>query len=277
MKEISADELKVLQMDVMSSVHRFCEKYNLRYSLACGSMLGAARHKGYIPWDDDIDIYLLREDYDRMIKIFPDLWEGRYKFCTLERDSKWGLPFGKVCDTKTIVKEGVNHIYELGVNIDVFPIDKVPEDEEEWKKYDAHRRKCFDFYSRRVVLPPVFNFHNGKPFLRNVLATGIKPFLHLVSVHTLAKWFQKVATKYNKTESARVFECAQGIFQKHPFPRALFDNRILMPFEDREYMCFADYDSYLTNGFGNWHQLPPKEKQVTHHDFKAWWKDENDK
>lgn len=89
----------------------------------------------------------------------------------------------------------------------------------------------------------------------------------------MAKWFQKVATKYNKTNSPMVFECAQGIFQKRPFPKTLFDNRIMMPFEDREYMCFADYDLYLTNGFGNWRQLPPKEKQITHHNFKAWWKD----
>ena len=102
MKEICLDELKIVQLDIMSSIHRFCEKYHLRYSLSCGSMLGAARHKGYIPWDDDIDIYLLREDYDKMVRNFPDLWEGKYQFCTLERDSKWGLPYGKVCDSRTI-------------------------------------------------------------------------------------------------------------------------------------------------------------------------------
>lgn len=274
MNEIKLDELKILQMNIMSAVHRFCLVNNLRYSLACGSMLGAARHKGYIPWDDDIDIYLLREDYDKMIKIFPDLLEGKYKFCTLERDRKWGLPFGKVCDMRTIVKESVTHDYELGVNIDVFPIDNVPENKDEWEKFDVHRRKCFDLYAKRVDLPPLFNFDNGKPFVRNVLATLVKPFLYLVSVHTAAKCFQKVATKYKKSHSTMVFECAQGILQKHPFPKVLFDNRVLMPFEDRKYMCFADYDSYLTNGFGNWQELPPKEKQVSHHDFKAWWKEE---
>ncbi|MGO5246712.1 LicD family protein [Prevotella sp. LCP21S3_D2] len=273
MKEIGLDELKVLQMDVMSAVHRFCEANHLRYSLACGSLLGAARHKGYIPWDDDIDIYLLREDYDKMIKLFPDLWEGRYKFFTLERDTIWGLPFGKVCDTKTIVKEGVNHIYELGVNIDVFPIDDVPEEEAKWRRYDKFRRKCFELYVRRVDCPEILNFHNGKSFARNVLATIVKMTVSVFSVHFLACCFQKVAKHYDKTDSSKVFECAQGIFQKHPFPKSLFNHRILMPFEDREYMCFADFDSYLTNGFGNWRQLPPKEKQVSHHDFKAWWKD----
>lgn len=270
MREIGLDELKVLQMDVMSAVHRFCEANHLRYSLACGSLLGAARHKGYIPWDDDIDIYLLREDYDKMIKLFPKLWEGRYKFSTLERDDNWRIPFGKVLDTKTVLQEG-EIIYNI--NIDVFPIDNVPENVDKWKKYDQYRRKCFELYSRVVDTPPIFNFNNGKPFLRNVISTLIKPFFYLVSNHLVAKWFQKVATKYNNINSPMVFECAQGIFQKRPFPKALFDKRIMMPFEDREYMCFAEYDLYLSNGFGNWRQLPPKEKQVTHHDFKAWWKD----
>ena len=273
MKEITLDELKVLQMDVLSAVHRFCEANNLRYSLACGSMLGAARHKGYIPWDDDIDIYLLREDYDRMIELFPDLLEGRYKFCTLERDKKWGLPFGKVCDTKTVLEAGVYHSYDLGVNIDVFPIDKVPENETEWKKYDSQRRKLYHVYFKRETLSFASNFNNGKSLIRNIITTILKPFFYFVSVRFLAKIFQKYDIKYNNTPSTLVFECAQGIFQKHPFPKMLFDNRILMPFEDREYMCFSDYDSYLTNGFGDWRQLPPIGKRVSHHDFKAWWKD----
>ena len=81
MKEICLDELKIVQLDIMSSIHRFCEKYHLRYSLSCGSMLGAARHKGYIPWDDDIDIYLLREDYDKMVK------KGNYKIKSIVYDN----------------------------------------------------------------------------------------------------------------------------------------------------------------------------------------------
>lgn len=270
MKEIGLDELKKIQMDVMASVHRFCIKYNLRYSLACGSMLGAARHKGYIPWDDDIDIYLLREDYNKMIHLFPDLWEGRYKFCTLERNSKWHAPFGKVCDTRTILVEG-KHVF--GINIDVFPIDKVPEDEAEWRKYDIYRRKCFNLLSRRL-LEISFSRTSGQPLGKFLAGTAVRLFLQMFPLHFCLKRFQKVAMKYDKTDSGRVFECAQGIFQKHSFPKALFDNRIMMPFEDREFMCFADYDSYLTNGFGNWRKLPPKEKQVSHHDFKAWWKDE---
>lgn len=271
MREIKIEELKKLQLDIMSAVHRFCEVNHLRYSLACGSMLGAARHQGYIPWDDDIDIYLLREDYDKMIKLFPDLLEGRYKFCTLERNSEWERPFGKVCDTKTELIE--NNLYKFGVNIDVFPIDNVPEDECQWNKYDKFRRRCYNIYARRASIYPIFKFHNERSFLRNVAGGLVKLALSFFTLRFCAKCFQMIAKRYNGIESNRVFECAQGIFQKHPFSKSLFDNRVLMPFEDREYMCFVDYDVYLTNAFGNWRQLPPKEEQIAHHFFKAWWKD----
>lgn len=271
MRQIELEELKVLQMDVLSAVHQFCLEHDLRYSLACGTMLGAARHKGYIPWDDDIDIYLLREDYNRMMMEFPDLLDGNYKFCTLERTKHWSLPYGKIVDTRTLLYEGDEHDNNMGVNIDVFPIDNVPDDECEWKKYDKKRRNLYYIYDLRKYLH-IFRVNKEKSIIRNIFAIFAKLLISAVGKRYLAKIFQKMAIKYNSKETVRVFECVQGIYQKHPFPKSLFNNRIMMPFEDRQYMCFADYDAYLTNGFGNWRELPPVEKRVSHHSFTAWWK-----
>ena len=267
MREIQGDELKVLQMDILSAVHRFCMKHQIKYSLGCGTMLGCARHRGYIPWDDDIDIYLLRSDYNKLISEFPEALEGHYRLVTLERDRKWNRAYGKIFDTRTVMKEDTSEDYELGVNIDVFPIDNVPDDEHVWLQYNKSRRRLQHIYEMKVT-----SFRRGRAFSKNVFLALCKLVLLPFSSRHLAQCIQRRAMRYDKDCTARVFECCQGIFQKHPFPKTLFDHIVMMPFEDRAYMAFADYDEYLSNGFGNWRQLPPVEKQVSHHAFKAWWK-----
>ena len=119
MKEIKNDELRTIQLDILQNVHDFCMKHDIKYTLAYGTLLGAVRHGGYIPWDDDIDIAMLRPDYERFMQEYKN---DIYKFteCRLDKDVHIG--FGKVEDTRTIVIEGGN-TKNLGVSIDVFPID----------------------------------------------------------------------------------------------------------------------------------------------------------
>lgn len=278
MKEIDINELKTIQMDILGAVHRFCVSHNIRYSLACGTMLGCARHKGYIPWDDDIDIYLLREDYNRLIDIFPDTLEGHYKFACLERTSDYCIPFGKVYDDRTVFQESHAYTSYIGVNIDVFPVDAVPDNDDAWLRYDKKRRFWQNLFGLKIGGDiKVLRFHSDRSLLKNIGMSFrkliVKILFSLISLRTFAKLLQRIAMKYDKKQSKRVFECCQGAFQKHPFPRSLFDDLRPMPFEGREFMAFADYDAYLTNGFGNWRELPPEEKRISHHTFKAWWKD----
>lgn len=271
MKEIGLEEMKVIQMDILSAVHRFCVANNLKYSLGCGSMLGCARHKGYIPWDDDIDIYMLRKDYDQLIKDFPETFDGCYKLAAYKRTANWIDTYGKIYDSRTILEESGKD-RGAGVNIDIFPIDNVPQDEEEWRRYNKHR--CFwrDLYYRRIGNLGVWKRHKERAFYKDIMMFIVKALLQCVPPKALLMYFNCIVTKYQNKETGYVFECAQGIFGKNPFPKALFENLTLMPFEDREYMAFADYDKYLTLHFGNWREWPPIEKRITHHDFKAWWK-----
>jgi lipopolysaccharide cholinephosphotransferase len=268
MKQIGTIELKVVQMDVLSAIHRFCTAHNIKYSLGCGTMLGCARHKGYIPWDDNIDIYMLRKDYEKLVEEFPDTFEGRYKFVTMERDPKWNRAYGKAYDCTTVFKERTAEVYELGVNIDVFPIDFVPDNDVEWQKYDKVRRMLQHIYEMKVT-----TFRSGRSVPKNAFMALCKLLLLPFSSRYLAMRIQKMAMRFNTSPTSRVFECCQGIFQKRPFSKLLFDSLTLLPFEDREYMAFSNYDAYLTNGYGNWRQMPPKDKRVSHHAFKAWWKE----
>ena len=113
--QITREELKHIQLDILQSVDAFCRANGIRYSLACGTMLGAIRHRGYIPWDDDIDIYLLREDYNRLMAEFPPVYDGRVQLVSLERNPGWDMSFAKAYDNRTLYCEYAHPSEGLGV------------------------------------------------------------------------------------------------------------------------------------------------------------------
>lgn len=268
MYKLTIEDVRELQLDVLQAVHDFCKDNDIVYSLGCGSMLGCARHKGYIPWDDDIDIYLLRKDYNKLIANFPRKYNNRYELKSLERDKQWNKAYAKASDSQTIfIEPGAENI-SIGVNIDIFPIDNVPENEAQWKSYNRRRMFFQHIYEMKVV-----RINRERSVWKNGILLLSKIVLLPFTARTIARFLDKYAQKFNESESALVFECAQGIHQKRPFPKSLFDNTVAMPFEDRVFMGFVDYDNYLSNGFGNWRQLPPLDKQITHHAYEAYLKD----
>lgn len=266
-KEITLEELKKLQMDVLSAIDEFCREKGIRYSMSNGTMLGAVRHKGYIPWDDDIDIYVLREDYIKLMEVFPKIYNNHYCLVSLERNNKWDFPFAKAYDNRTIVYEDASYNELFGVNIDIFPVDDVPDDDSIWNEYNQNRRML---YNKRLYLFTRFPFSlRPKAFVRWCYY-GFLKFFH--SRRKRAELIDKNAQKWNGMGYHYVFECCQGIFQKKKFKKEIFNKTIKYPFEDRFFMGFENYDEYLRNGFGDYMKLPPVEKRVTHHNNKAYWK-----
>lgn len=264
---INVEELKTIQLDVLQAIDKFCAENGIVYSMACGTMLGAVRHKGYIPWDDDIDIYLLRKDYNNLIKLFPDTYLGKYKLISLERNKLWDRPYAKAFDDMTLLKENAHCAVDIGVNIDVYPIDDVPDDEDMWIKYDRRRR----FFQRIDIVKGV-RISARRDILKNAAIIAMKlPVCFLTRRHT-ARFLSWYAQKNNGKGYFSVFECVQGMLQKHKFSKKLFSSMVRMPFEDRCFMAFENSDSYLSNAYGDYMQLPPKEKRVSHHDYMAYWK-----
>lgn len=267
MKEIELEELKGLQMDVLTAIDKFCTENGITYSLAGGTLLGAVRHKGYIPWDDDIDIYLYRDDYNKLINTFPEVYEGRYKIASLERDKEWERPYANAYDDKTILLEKSTEKKQIGVFIDIFPIDNVPDDEIEWRNYDNSRRRLQKFHALRFI-----RYSKSRSFIKNTIVLLTRVFTFFLSKRSVAIYLSKLAQKYNSIETKYVFSNAQGIFVKKRFLRKVFDHVIELPFEDRKFKGFADYEEYLRNAYGDYMKLPPVEKRVSHHCFEAYWK-----
>lgn len=267
MKTIEIDELKTLQLDIAEAVHDFCQAHGIKYSLACGSLLGAVRHNGYIPWDDDIDIYLPREEYEKLQRLFPKAYQGHLDFVTLETDPRWNRPYGKIHDTRTVMRERSASAIPLGVNIDVFPVDAAPDDEQEWQRYNKRRLTLQHLFEAKFV-----TLSRTRSIRKNIILALAKLLLLPIPTRTYARHLSRLAQRYNGTPSHHLFEACQGLFQKHPFLKVDFDSVALHPFEDRQFCIMAGYDDCLTNGFGDYMQLPPVEKRVSHHVFQAWWK-----
>ena len=157
MKEIGVEDLKRIQLEILSVVAEFCEKNGIRYWIDSGTLLGAVRYGGYIPWDDDIDVGMLREDYDKFSEAFNKANE-KYKFVCYENRKDFYLPHGKVCDSSTVLYEPDENGYKLSVNIDIFVYDNDPDDDEEFKKmyidltYGLELDVVFDRLSSRIKL-----------------------------------------------------------------------------------------------------------------------------
>ncbi len=274
MKEIGLEELKELQLDILQKVHQFCCANNIRYSLAAGTLLGAIRHKGYIPWDDDIDILMPRPDYEKFLGIF----NGSYpelEVLAPELDWNYYAPYANICNKRTILKEGaLNHRNkELGVKIDVFPIDGVPDDPEDYKLYDSKMKRSLQKISYKKWTIRDFKKawrDNKKGFLILILNYSLICFTKFAK---LQKKHHDLAVRYpfehSKYADNTVFNTSQNLKRVE---RSYFENYITVPFENYTFFVLKEYDSYLRVIYGDYMQMPPEDQRIPHHDFYACWK-----
>ena len=122
-------ELRQIQIGILDEVHQYCEAHGLRYFLSSGTLIGAVRHKGYIPWDDDIDVYMPRKDYERFLREFKG--NEQYKLLNPAKEPHYYYTFAKVIDLRTRMVEDETVGFEIGVYMDIFPVDYVPDDMKE--------------------------------------------------------------------------------------------------------------------------------------------------
>lgn len=137
-KDISVEELKMIQLKILDSIDDFCKKNGIQYFLFSGTLIGAVRHKGYIPWDDDVDICMKRKDYDRFFSEFNQQRRDTLKAISAEIEKNYYLASGKVIDTATVIEEENNCAMPIGVYVDIFPMDNLPADDKKLEKLN-HR------------------------------------------------------------------------------------------------------------------------------------------
>lgn len=265
-KNITIEESKIIMLNILKSVHKFCVDNNLKYSLYAGTLIGAIRHNGFIPWDDDIDIVMPRKDYQFFIKNFKTQF---YNIITPYNSKEYYLPWAKVFDNRTIKIEPMNikSKYLFGVDIDVFPVDFVDSEDsylivQKMKKnLNSKRNRAL---SKASIPNPVVH---PKAFC-NCLITR---FFYSGKQTKFCRKLDKSYQKFNNNDHN--FLMVNSLFFKRPiFKNDLFDNLILHDFEKEKFYVFSEYDYFLKLMFGDYMKLPPVEKQQTHHSNMQFYK-----
>lgn len=281
MKEIGLEELKSIELEILKNVVRFCEEHNLRYFLGGGTLLGAVRHKGFIPWDDDIDIMMPRKDYMFFLEKFNS-YNEQYTVHSSFNDCDWYSTFAEVEDNRTIKEYlGFNRTIQTGVNIDIFPIDGTPERELSriifFKLLNILARLATLSYQKFNVSMHYADKDTWGAAIKTYVRTSIKfvsiPFARLTRIFNTNLLINKFAMKFDVDTSTFV---GVSTFPLHGYKECVTRKGFLSSkkrlFEKYQFSTPKNYDEYLSNLYGDYMKLPPEEKRVSHHDFKAYWK-----
>lgn len=275
MKEMTVYDIRACALDILIWFDSICKQHNLRYWLCGGTLLGAIRHKGFIPWDDDIDVMMPRHDYEVLSGLFPS--KGHYELCQPILTKGYALSFSKIADTRTVkIENGLrSSVKRIGVDIDVFPIDNLPENTSECLKY-YKKIDAIDLWLNCMIS----SYTRGKTLASSILrylgitAARIAEFVHLDSVEHILFRYNELSQKYNAKECAYWGITSIGHYGiKERNHKRGYDNSVTVEFEGHPFPAPAAYDTYLSQLYGhNYMQLPPESMRATHHSFQAFWK-----
>lgn len=252
---LTSAEVKQGILDIMVAVDSFCRANGLRYSLAYGTLLGAVRHKGYIPWDDDIDIWMPRPDYMRFIKEFK---HDTYVFHSMEVDINWPLFFGKVCDERYSAVDEFEK--DFGLYVDIFPLDGLPDDETLFPSF----YRSFSFYEKiwsNQIITSTTHISVHKSLIKNIKIIGSKLTSLFISKANVVKKMIQIKSKYDFDSASKFYDPFR---HTRIFDRARFSEFVDLPFEDKSFKAAKDYDLILHQIYGDYMKLPPENQRINH-------------
>lgn len=270
MSKESINRLQGLQLDIMLEVKRICEAHNLRYFLVGGSLLGAIRHGGFIPWDDDLDIAMPRKDYDAFISICTTELDSQYYLHTTETDSLYWLPFAKVRKNGTYLEEeSITPITtHKGIYIDIFPLDVAVKPGGPILYFQKQMVKIL---AAVVMVKRGLQLRKPKGLAKRIIVCLAAPF----SISFLIKCQRKIMTLHNKKNTEYWVNLGSNYnYIKQTIPVSKYCPPRVTDFEGEKLQIPNEYEYILTRIYGDYMRLPPEEKRVARHAVEMHFGDE---
>ena len=253
-------KLQLTQLEILKVFDRFCREHQLKYSLYAGTLLGAVRHKGFIPWDDDLDVCMSRNDYEKLLVLWQKHTPEGYILQNKDNSKYFDQSFSKIRKDHTTFLEQEWQVgnHHTGIFIDVFPIDRIPDSKiEKW----IFKWRCMKYQLLcREFVPPKAN---------TLIRFSSMVILKTIPVKKRADERRKLLNKIKSVDENHNFETV-GIETMSslgkPFSSDMLDGFIDLQFEDGKFMCCQGWDDHLKRKFGDYMQLPPvEEREWRHH------------
>ena len=268
MREMTVKDIQMVSLDIMKDIHDFCVENSIKYSLQGGTLLGAIRHHGFIPWDDDIDIVMPRLDYERFCKTYKS--KKGYQLVSRHNNESYVI-FARICEMeKTLVKCEVPWTnISTGVFVDIFPLDGA---EDDYEMAAARMTQIKELFQKSLRV-------RGR-FLKWADVHGVKEKMKLIAkriVYQHSKVFEEYEKRcleipYGSTNHyCNIAYLEYGMKEYHR--TAVLEECVLHQFEDSQFYIMKGYDEALHEKFGDYMKLPPVEQRVTKHSvYKHYWK-----
>ena len=262
-------KVQLVQLDIAKEIKRICDDNNIKYWLDSGTLLGAIRHKGFIPWDDDLDIGMLRKDYEKFLQIAPEKLDKQYFLQTPYSDKSYGMFFAKVRKLGTRYVEGSAKKSKAHneVWVDVFPYDSCPDD-------ILIRKKVINktiFYGRLLFMKTrIQPWLTKKGLKKSICILGYIPYKICALFWDREKLLKKATylqTKFNEEKTSFLYPHDVACCGKWFIPSTVFDSLESTLFEDTVFTIPSGYDEYLKSVYGDYMKLPPEDKRENQHNI----------
>ena len=254
-------KVQLVQLEIAKEIKRVCKENNIRYFLTAGTLLGAVRHKGFIPWDDDLDIGMLQEDYDKFCQIAQKVLSNKYQFVNWQIDPYYALPIGKVCKKGTIFQEGKSYKGNTnGIYVDIIVYHNAPLNPKT-RQYLIDRLNILE----RLILMK----NHYRPWIENNKINWKKRLMYL-PIQLCSCFFtrENLINKHIALQSQPKTDSLYGsLGPRHVtiLPRRWFENTHEITFEDTEFAVCDEVKQYLCAVYGDYMQLPPKNERENRH------------